>query len=153
VFFNTYAAIRRQRGGVGKSAMSLASLLFKARPKARRRHQVLELYQKKYPMKVKAALKASEFDTLNEAAQCRDEDSEWVDDEDEQSKENRLKEGQSKRMKVWRRVVQETWDAETEEVQTVIRELAKEEVQPVKSISTEDAEGEPAGRTPEEYQM
>ncbi|KAJ6595061.1 hypothetical protein DFH09DRAFT_1305742 [Mycena vulgaris] len=148
-FFNAFKKIREQRGGVSKSSSSLASILFKARPKGRRRHQVLEVYQKAYQPTVKAALKASEYDVLNEASQCRDEDGEWVDDDDDSAKMKRLKEAQSKQMSTWRRVVQAAWDAELQEVKEKVRQMAKTEV--VKQTDTVGG-ADDVERTPEEYQ-
>ncbi|KAJ6484288.1 hypothetical protein DFH09DRAFT_1106605 [Mycena vulgaris] len=127
-FYNEYAKVRRRRGGVAQSTISLAALLFKARPKSRRRHQVLELYQKIHEVKVRAALRNSEYDSLNEAAQCRDEDQEWIDDEDDEVKIKRISDARRRRMKVRRRVVQELWDAEDEEVHKTIRGMVKAEV-------------------------
>ncbi|KAJ7090005.1 hypothetical protein C8R44DRAFT_892192 [Mycena epipterygia] len=103
---------------------------FKARPKARRRHQ---------------ALMNSGYERENEAAQCRDNEGEWVDDDDDEVKMNRTAMARSNRMKIWRQVVQELWDAEPEEVQEKIREEAKKEVLPVKT----DEEVEDGERTPE----
>ncbi|KAJ7141046.1 hypothetical protein C8R44DRAFT_846932 [Mycena epipterygia] len=148
-FFNAYAKIRTQSGGVGKSALSLAATLFKARPKARRRHQVLEIYQKLYKVKVRAALMNSGYERENEAAQGRDNEGEWIDDDDDEVKMNRTAMARSNRMKIWRRVVQDLWDAEPEEVQENVREEAKKEVLPVKT----DEEGDDGERTPEEYEM
>ncbi|KAJ7107439.1 hypothetical protein C8R44DRAFT_885452 [Mycena epipterygia] len=148
-FFNAYAKIRTQSGGVGKSALSLAATLFKARPKARRRHQVLEIYQKLYKAKVRAALMNSGYERENEAAQCHDNEGEWVDDDDDEVKMNRMAMARSNRMKIWRQVVQELWDAEPEEVQEKIQEEAKKEVLPVKT----DEEVEDGERTPKEYEM
>ncbi|KAJ6522116.1 hypothetical protein DFH09DRAFT_1330759 [Mycena vulgaris] len=148
-FFNEHAKLQRQRGGVSQSTRSLAALLFKVRPKSRRRHQVLELYQKTYEAKVRAALRASEYDSLNEAAQCRDEDAQWIDDEDDAVKMKRVSEARKNRMKVRRRVVQEQWDAEDAGVQEKIREMVKKEeiVQPPETDVTDDE------RTPEAYQL
>jgi hypothetical protein len=110
---------------------------------------VLELYQKAYQPRVKAALKASEYDVLNEASQCRDEDGEWVDDDDDSAKMKRLKEARSKRMSTWRRVVQAAWDAEPEEVKEEVRQMAKTE-----GMKQTDTVGgvDDVERTPEEYQ-
>lgn len=149
-FNNRYAKIRAQRGGVGRSASSLAAMLFKAHPKRKRRHQVLEVYQMEHKDAVAAALKDSEYPALNEAAQCRDPDGEWVDDADDETKVKRVAEARRKRMKVKRRVVQQLWDQETEEVKEKIREKAKREVA-VPDVEPED--GEPKDRTPEEYQL
>ncbi|KAJ6523787.1 hypothetical protein DFH09DRAFT_1329823 [Mycena vulgaris] len=147
-FFNAYAKIRNRRGGVGRSSVSLAAQLFKARPKSRRRHQTLEVYQKVHKGKVQEALKKSEYDTLNEASQCRDEDGGWIDDDDDKLKMSRVASARSTRMKVWRRVVQELWDAEDEEVKEKIREMAKKEIlEPPKEVGVN---GE---RSPEQYQM
>ncbi|KAJ6471689.1 hypothetical protein DFH09DRAFT_1344137 [Mycena vulgaris] len=148
-FFNEHAKLQRQRGGVSQSTKSLAALLFKVRPKSRRRHQVLELYQKTYEAKVRAALRASEYDSLNEAAQCRDEDAQWIDDEDDAVKMKRVSEARKNRMKVRRRVVQEQWDAEDAGVQGKIREMVKKE-EIVQPPETDTTDGE---RTPEAYQL
>ncbi|KAJ7114689.1 hypothetical protein C8R44DRAFT_880775 [Mycena epipterygia] len=151
-FRNAYAKIRGQKGGVGKSALSLAALLFKARPKMRRRHQVLELYHKLFKAKVQAALKKTEYDQLNEAAECRDNDGVWVDDEDDELKMKRVTNARSQRMKIVRRVVRELWEEESEVLKQEIRESVKKEV--VVPEKVEAAEGEEAvERTPEEYQM
>ncbi|KAJ6523895.1 hypothetical protein DFH09DRAFT_1419135 [Mycena vulgaris] len=131
-FFNAYAKIRNQRGGVGQSSVSLAAQLFKARPKGRRRHQTLEVYQKVHKIKVQEALKKSEYDTLNEASQCRDEDGEWIDDDDDKVKMKRVASARSTRMKV----------------QDKIREMAKREV-----LEPPNEEGVNGERSPEQYQM
>ncbi|KAJ6452873.1 hypothetical protein DFH09DRAFT_1117524, partial [Mycena vulgaris] len=96
-----------------------------------------------------AALRASEYDSLNEAAQCRDEDAQWIDDEDDAVKMKRVSEARKNRMKVRRRVVQEQWDAEDAGVQGKIREIVKKEeiVQPPETDTTDDK------RTPEAYQL
>ncbi|KAJ7433336.1 hypothetical protein FB451DRAFT_1196250 [Mycena latifolia] len=141
-FFNGAAKIRAQRGGVGKSTLCLATLLFKARPKGRRRHQVLEVYQKVHHEKVKAVLRESEYDSLNEAALCRDDEGEWIDDEDDEVRMKRVSRTRSKQMK-------QVWDKEMEKVKEEIREMAKKEELPA---STVEEEGKPFERTPEEYQ-
>lgn len=122
------------------------------RPKARRRHQVLELYQKAYAPKINHALKASEYDTLNEAAQCRDDDGEWIDDDDDEIKMKRLVNAKSQRMSVRRRVIQELWDVEDERVKETLREQALKEVVSVSPTADVGEDGEPLERTPEEYQ-
>ncbi|KAJ7136892.1 hypothetical protein C8R44DRAFT_728837 [Mycena epipterygia] len=153
-FRNAYAKIRNQKGGVGKSVLSLAALLFKSRPKARRRHQVLELYHKLFKSKVHAALQQTEYERLNEAAECRDDDGVWVDDDDDEVKMRRVTNTRSQRMKVMRRVVQELWDAESEVLRQEVREAAaKEVVVPEKVVVSEGEEGANVERTPEEYQM
>ncbi|KAJ7120863.1 hypothetical protein C8R44DRAFT_877188 [Mycena epipterygia] len=153
-FRNAYAKIRNQKGGVGKSVLSLAALLFKSRPKARRRHQVLELYHKLFKSKVHAALQQTEYKRLNEAAECRDDDGVWVDDDDDEAKMRRVTNTRSQRMKVMRRVVQELWDAESEVLRQEVREAAaKEVVVPEKVVVSEGEEGANVERTPEEYQM
>ncbi|KAJ6575968.1 hypothetical protein DFH09DRAFT_1311424 [Mycena vulgaris] len=148
LFFNAYTKIRNQRGGVGRSSILLAAQLFKARPKGRRRHQTLEVYQKVHKIKVQEALRKSEYDALNEASQCRDEDGEWIDDDDDKVKMKRVASARSTRMKVWRRVVQELWDSEDEKVQDKIREMAKREV-----LEPPKEEGVNGERSPEQYQM
>ncbi|KAJ7471714.1 hypothetical protein B0H11DRAFT_2237264 [Mycena galericulata] len=148
-FNNRYA---KERGGAGRSARSMAAMLFKARPKRRRRHQVLEVYQMEHKEVVQEGLKNSEYDSLNEAAQCRDADGEWIDDEDDDAKTKRISDARSQRMKVKRRVVQELWDDEPEEVKERIREIAKREVVET-APDVESGEGETKERTPEEYQL
>ncbi|KAJ7101228.1 hypothetical protein B0H15DRAFT_796071 [Mycena belliarum] len=148
-FFNQFGKIRLQRGGVSRSTLSLAALLFKARPKGRRRHQVLEVYQKKYPEKVKGALRLSEYDSLNEATMCRDDEDQWIDDDDDEVKMKRVTETRSKRMKVLRRVVKECWELEPEEVRAAIREAAMNEKLPEPTV---EEEGKVFERTAFEYQ-
>ncbi|KAJ6457580.1 hypothetical protein DFH09DRAFT_1381742 [Mycena vulgaris] len=153
-FYNAYAKIRNQRGGVSRSPVSLAAMLFKARPKTKRRHQVLEVYQMVYKDKIKVALKKSEFDQLNEAAQCRDEDGEWIDDDDDKSKMQRVKDARRTRMQIQRRVVQEQWDAEGDAVREKMREMAqKEVVVPVQEEGEAEENGKTKERAPEAYQM
>ncbi|KAJ6491877.1 hypothetical protein DFH09DRAFT_1338412 [Mycena vulgaris] len=151
-FYNAYSKIRNQRGGVSRSPVSLAAMLFKAWPKIKRRHQVLEVYQMVYRDKIKAALKKSQFDKLNEAAQCRDEDGEWIDDDDDKTKMERVKDARRTRMKIQRRVVQEEWDAEAEVVKQKMREMAKKEVA-APAADEDDEDGKTKERTPEAYQM
>ncbi|KAJ6529042.1 hypothetical protein DFH09DRAFT_1327459 [Mycena vulgaris] len=151
-FYNAYSKIRNQRGGVSRSPVSLAAMLFKARPKIKRRHQVLEVYQMVYRDKIKAALKKSQFDKLNEAVQCRDEDGEWIDDDDDKTKMERVKDAWRTRMKIQRRVVQEEWDAEVEVVKQKMREMAKKEVA-APAADEDDEDGKTKERTPEAYQM
>ncbi|KAJ6524922.1 hypothetical protein DFH09DRAFT_1372085 [Mycena vulgaris] len=151
-FYNAYAKIRNQRGGVSRSPVSLAAMLFKARPKTKRRHQVLEVYQMVYKDKIKVALKKSEFDQLNEAAQCRDEDGEWIDDDDK-SKMQRVKDARRTRMQIQRRVVQEQWDAEGDAVREKMREMAQKEVVVPVQEEGEAENGKTKERAPEAYQM
>ncbi|KAJ7105437.1 hypothetical protein C8R43DRAFT_1140873 [Mycena crocata] len=151
-FKNGRDAIMRKRGAVNRSATSLAAMLFKKRPKRRRRHQVLEIYQKHYRAQIQAALRKTEYDTLNEAAQCRDEDGEWINDDDDTVKMMRVQGARKRCMMIFRRVVRECFEAEEEVVKEAMREEAKEEI-----VTTETPdrtqEGEGPERTPEEYQM
>ncbi|KAJ6539784.1 hypothetical protein DFH09DRAFT_1090105 [Mycena vulgaris] len=119
------------------------------RPKSKRRHQVLELYQKINDAKVRAALKASEYDSLNEAAQCRDEDAQWIDDDDDAVKMKRVSDARRNRMKVRRRIIQELWDAENAQVQGEIREMVKKE----EVVQPPEADAIDGERTPEAYQL
>ncbi|KAJ7039281.1 hypothetical protein C8F04DRAFT_1178830 [Mycena alexandri] len=152
-FFNSYAKIRKQRGGVSRSTSGLAAMLFKQHPKRKRRHQVLEVYQQQHKTTVKAALQESEYVELNEAAQRRTEDGEWIDDADDEEKAARLSSTRKKRMEVQRRVVRECWEAEDEAVQEEVRKKTRTEVR-VKPSEDEDPEdGQVPQRTPEEYQM
>ncbi|KAJ7710786.1 hypothetical protein B0H17DRAFT_1123895 [Mycena rosella] len=149
-FFNGYTKIRRQHG-TGNSAQSLAAFLFKARPKGRRQHQLLEVFQKLNKVKVKAALRRSEYDSLNEVSLCRNEEGEWVDNEDNEARLKRVTNTRSQRMRVWRRVVQEVWDEEPDEVKEKIGALSKKELA-VQPTPDEGENGEALERTPEEYQ-
>ncbi|KAJ7906477.1 hypothetical protein B0H13DRAFT_1880542 [Mycena leptocephala] len=152
-FNNGYTALVKKRGGVSHSTSSLAATLFKARPKRKRRHQVLEVYQKEYKATVQQALSALEFETMNEAAQCRDDDGDWIDDNDDEIKVKRISEARRQRMKVHRRVVQELWDNEDESVKERIRERAKQEVVVAEATEMEEVDGKIPERTPEEYQL
>ncbi|KAJ6527049.1 hypothetical protein B0H19DRAFT_1275367 [Mycena capillaripes] len=153
-FKNGHAKIVKQRGGVSRSASSLAATLFKARPKRKRRHQVLELYQKEKKAAVQAALRDSKYDTLNDAAQCRDEDGEWIDDDDDELKVKRITVARKQQMKIYRRVVQALWDKEEETLKERIRELARQEiVVPEATTDVESVDGKIPERTPEEYQL
>ncbi|KAJ7020998.1 hypothetical protein C8F04DRAFT_1315475 [Mycena alexandri] len=152
-FFNAYGKIRKQRGGVSRSTSGLAAMLFKRHPKRTRRHQILEVYQKDHKTTVKAALQESEYVELNEAAQRCTEDGEWMDDDDEEAKAERLDKARKECMKVQRRVVRECWEAEDEAVQEEVREKTRAEVR-VKPSEDEDPEdGQVPQRTLEEYQM
>lgn len=111
----------------------------------------MEVYQKEYPEKIQAGLRSSEYDTLNEAAECRDDDGDWIDDEDDEAKVKRISSARSRRMKVFRRVRQQCWDDEPDDVKDGIRELAKKEVVPEKKEEDDDG-NEPQERTPEEFQ-
>ncbi|KAJ6597136.1 hypothetical protein DFH09DRAFT_1072043 [Mycena vulgaris] len=127
-FYNAHAKIRNQRGGVSRSSSSLAAMLFKARPKRGRRHQ------------------------------CRDDDGEWIDDEDDKAKMARVSQARRTRMQIKCRVVQEQWDAEPDEVKNEVRERAKNEVAgPVEEDEVagpvEEDEDGTKERTPEAYQM
>ncbi|KAJ7677651.1 hypothetical protein B0H17DRAFT_1139521 [Mycena rosella] len=154
-FYNEAAKIRKKRGGVSRSSLSLAAMLFKQRPKAKRRHQVLEVYQKEQKEKIRDALSKSGYDKLNEATQCRTEDGDWVDDDDDEVKMKRLATARKERMQLFRRVVQQVWDSETEAVKQGIREKAQKEVVPPATTDEmlEGVEGAETERTPQEYQM
>ncbi|KAJ7178246.1 hypothetical protein C8R46DRAFT_1212944 [Mycena filopes] len=149
-FFNGYAKIRTGRGGIRRSTSSLAAMLFKSHPKRRRRHQVLEVFQQDHAEKIQAALQASEYPQLNEAAQCRTEDGVWIDDCDDKVKTQRLQTARRRRMEVQRRVVQECWDVASEAVKEAVREKAKTEITVPDPDPDDDEQGE---RTPEEYQL
>ncbi|KAJ6548895.1 hypothetical protein B0H19DRAFT_1074700 [Mycena capillaripes] len=149
-FYNGCAKLKEIGGG--RRPISLAASLFKALPKRKRRHQVLELYQKDNKAKIQSALRESEYDKLNEAAQCRDDDGEWIDDTDDDAKTKRITDARKKRMTVFRRVIQEQWESEEPEVQKNFREMAKREVV-VPESKPEDEEEEGRERTPEEYQL
>ncbi|KAJ7239294.1 hypothetical protein C8J57DRAFT_1528251 [Mycena rebaudengoi] len=126
---------------------SLASILFKARAKRRRHHQVSEVYHKHNLLRVKEELKARGMDELNEAVQGRDDDGEWIDDDDDAVRMKRVQEAKTARMKLTRQVVDDLFKAEPEEVQEKFRKMAREEVLPVLE---EPEEG--ATRSPEDYQ-
>ncbi|KAJ7817076.1 hypothetical protein B0H13DRAFT_2379941 [Mycena leptocephala] len=139
-FNNGYTALVKKRGGVSRSTSSLAATLFKARPKRKHRHQVLEVYQKEYKATVQQALSASEFETMNEAAQCRDDDGDWINDNDDEIKVKRISEARRQRMKVHHRVVQELWDNEDESVKERIQERAKQEVVVAEATEMEEVD-------------
>ncbi|KAJ7155292.1 hypothetical protein C8R46DRAFT_1227243 [Mycena filopes] len=149
-FFNGYAKVRNGRGGIHRSTSSLAAMLFKSRPKGRRRHQVLEVLQQDYAEDIQAALQASEYPQLNEAAQCRTEDGVWIDDRDDQVKTHRIQTARRRCMEVQRRVVQECWDVATEALKEAVREKAKKEIIVPDPDADDDEQRE---RTPEEYQL
>jgi hypothetical protein len=90
---------------------------------------------------------------MNEAAQCRDDDGDWIDDNDDEIKVKRISEARRQRMKVHRRVVQELWDNEDESVKERIRERAKQEVVVAEATEMEEVDGKIPERTPEEYQL
>lgn len=125
-------------------------MLFKQLPKHKRRHHVLEVYQQDHKSTVKAALQGSEYVHLNEASQRRTEDGEWIDDEDEEEKNERLHDARSQRMTVQRRVIRECWEAEDEAVQQEVVAKARAEKAPGTEAEKDVEDGE---RTPEEYQM
>ncbi|KAK7030016.1 hypothetical protein R3P38DRAFT_3188955 [Favolaschia claudopus] len=150
--YNIFGKLSAQRGGVSRSAHSLASTLFKKYPKRRRRHQVLEVYAREHKAEVQQALDVAGFTDLNEAAMCRDEDGTWVDDNDSDIKKKRIEAARSERMKVYRRVLQESFDGAAFQVQEAMRRLAAEEVVKPGPTSSEE-EGEDAERTPEECQL
>ncbi|KAJ6455091.1 hypothetical protein C8R47DRAFT_1082891 [Mycena vitilis] len=151
-FKNGYSKIRKQRGGVARSASSLAAVLFKSFPKRKRRLQVLEVYQKQNKAALKTALRDSEYDALNEAAQCRGDDGEWVDDEEDSIRVQRITAARKQRMKVFRRVVQQMWELEPEEYQESIRALWRDQI-PETTTTQEPEDGTTTERTPEEYQL
>ncbi|KAJ7689142.1 hypothetical protein B0H17DRAFT_1202504 [Mycena rosella] len=115
--------------------------------------RVLEVYQRLHKLTVKEALRRSEYDSLNEAAQCRDEDGEWIDDEDDAVKMTRISGARRERMKVWRRVLQQAWDDEEEEVKEEVRRIAREEVVVQPTVDEAGEDGKPRERTPQEYQL
>ncbi|KAJ7093339.1 hypothetical protein B0H15DRAFT_947477 [Mycena belliarum] len=124
-FYNGHAKLKKKRGGVGRSSSSLAAMLFKSRPRRRRRHQVLEVYQRDFLDKIRKALNDTEFDQLNEAASCRDEEGEWIDDDDD------------------------LWDEESEEVKAIVRKTVRDEVLPMIEVDDD----EKVDRSAEEYQL
>ncbi|KAJ7657644.1 hypothetical protein DFH06DRAFT_1131426 [Mycena polygramma] len=151
-FKNGYSKIKKQRGGVARSASSLAAVLFKSFPKRKRRLQVLEVYQKQNKAALKTALRDSEYDALNEAAQCRGDDGEWVDDEEDSIRVKRIAEARKQRMKVFRRVIQQMWELEPEEYQESIRALWRDQI-PETTTTQETEDGTTTERSPEEYQL
>ncbi|KAK6978074.1 hypothetical protein R3P38DRAFT_3236168 [Favolaschia claudopus] len=151
--YNIYAKAAGQRGGISRSAHSLAGTLFKKYPKRRRRHQVLEVFAKEHKTDVQTALDAAGFAALNEAAMCRDDEGAWIDDNDPDIRKKRVEAARSDRMKLYRRVLQECFDAAAEEIQEDMRKKASEEmVRPKTTLPDTDEEGD-VDRTPEEYQL
>ncbi|KAK7029969.1 hypothetical protein R3P38DRAFT_3188894 [Favolaschia claudopus] len=158
--YNIYAKAGGQRGGISRSAHSLAGTLFKKYPKRRRRHQVLEVYAKEYKVEVQKALDGAGFTELNEAFMCRDDDGAWVDDNDPDIRKKRVDAARSDRMKLYRRVLQECFDGANNEIQEEMRKKASEEVvrpkvaTPKLSEAEDSEEGDDdVERTPEEYQL
>lgn len=112
------------------------------------------MYQKERKQAITSALRNTEYDSLNEAAQCRDDEGEWIDEDDDEAKTRRISAARKKRLQLRRRVVQTLWDGEPEDVKAKFRQLAKKPVvqsgEGEKSSEGEEGESE---RTPEEYQM
>ncbi|KAJ7271757.1 hypothetical protein C8J57DRAFT_1507670 [Mycena rebaudengoi] len=147
-FRNETSKLKRAgRGGGTAPRASLAGLLFKARAKRRRHHQVLEVYQKRNAERLKERLAVRGFNKLNEATQARDKEGEWIDDDDSEARMIRVRDASVARMKLTREVVKEMFDEETQATQDEYRKWAKEEVLP-------QIEDTPEGgkRRPEEYQ-
>jgi uncharacterized protein YfcZ (UPF0381/DUF406 family) len=148
-FFNGAKALKKKPGVSSPSHLSLAARLFKMRPKRRRRHQVLEVYQMEYREKLQEKLQISKFASLNEAAVCQNADGEWIDDADDEARMARITSARSERFSLQRSVAQKAWDEEPEEVKARIHEIARKEGGVTLSEETRD-NGE---RTPEEYQV
>ncbi|KAJ7145496.1 hypothetical protein C8R46DRAFT_1232098 [Mycena filopes] len=151
--FNNYHQ-GKKRGASG-NARSLAASLFRAIPKRKRRHQVLEVFQIEFKEEITSRLATTtDYCALNEAARCRDEEGQWVDDADDDARTKRINQACRERQAIRRRVVEEMWEELEEEEKERIRYKAKNEVvAPAPTAVVADEDGNFPERTPEEYQM
>ncbi|KAJ6507642.1 hypothetical protein DFH09DRAFT_1101032 [Mycena vulgaris] len=139
----TVAAVQRS------STDSLDSLLFKKEVR-KRVHHPAEVWQKLHPAEVAAALRDAGYFELNEE-HASGEANDWVNESDS-TKLARIKAHQSKRMRVWTRVVAALFDQATDEEKASIHEIIEAERKELEEEKQKRKGGDGEQR-PEQYQQ
>ncbi|KAJ6449176.1 hypothetical protein DFH09DRAFT_1352745 [Mycena vulgaris] len=139
----TVAAVQRS------STDSLDSLLFKKEVR-KRVHHPAEVWQKLHPAEVAAALRDAGYFELNEE-HASGEANDWVNESDS-TKLARIKAHQSKRMRVWTRVVAALFDQATDEEKASIHEIIEAERKELEE-EKQKRKGGDGEQTPEQYQQ
>ncbi|KAK7022548.1 hypothetical protein R3P38DRAFT_2780549 [Favolaschia claudopus] len=148
---NRQKLVSASNGAADSAIAAVLSRILKLGPTKRQRaHQPIEIFQKRNPELIRAALVEAGYDLLNRRND-EDEDDDWTD-ESEDSPAARAKVLKSQRMRLRTRVVRGLWDeADPEEREAVDEELEAEKGRLAEGASAEKPEDELPG-TPAERQ-
>ncbi|KAJ7900460.1 hypothetical protein B0H13DRAFT_1883539, partial [Mycena leptocephala] len=135
------ALTRRRRNDVSHSPASIAHMLFRQKPARRsRRHQPIELFQKRNAIILREELTEAGYDKINEETAAAEDEDGWIDES----------ERQKRRMGLRVQVTQRMWAAADPEERAACERLAAEEKLPSTAGAVTSNDGEP---TPEQRQM
>jgi hypothetical protein len=144
------ALTRRRRNGVSHSPASIAHMLFRQKPARRsRRHQPIELFQKRNAIILREELTEAGYDKINEETAAAEDEDGWID-ESESTANTRIKDARKRRMGLRVQVTQRMWAAADPEERAACERLAAEEKLPSTAGAVTSNNGEP---TPEQRQM
>ncbi|KAK7013043.1 hypothetical protein R3P38DRAFT_3581750 [Favolaschia claudopus] len=153
-FRNNRAKLVSATNGAADTAMAgLLNRILKLGPqKKQRAHQAIEVFQKRNPELIKAALVDAGYDLLNKTGDD-DEEDDWTDESDD-SPAARLKMNKSDRMRLRTRVVHALWkEVSPEEREAVMEDLAAEKAKAHEKAAAAGAqEGTESPGTPTERQ-
>ncbi|KAK7028746.1 hypothetical protein R3P38DRAFT_3394725 [Favolaschia claudopus] len=153
-FRNNRAKLVSATNGAADTAIAglLNRILKLGPPKKQRAHQAIEVFQKRNPELIKAALVDAGYDLLNKTGDD-DEEDDWTD-ESEDSPAARLKTNKSDRMRLRTRVVHALWkEVSPEEREAVMEDLAAEKAKAHEKAAAAGAqEGTESPGTPTERQ-
>ncbi|KAK7039795.1 hypothetical protein R3P38DRAFT_3391214 [Favolaschia claudopus] len=153
-FRNNRAKLVSATNGAADTAMAgLLNRILKLGPqKKQRAHQAIEVFQKRNPELIKAALVDAGYDLLNKTGDD-DEEDDWTDESDD-SPAARLKMNKSDRVRLRTRVVHALWkEVSPEEREAVMEDLAAEKAKAHEKAAAAGAqEGTESPGTPTERQ-
>jgi hypothetical protein len=130
----------------------MGALLFRRKAKRSRKLQVIEVYQKDNKQRIGERLRARGYDQLNEETMGK-EGGVWVDTETSDTVLQRMKQTNTRRMKMRREVVAEAWGTETEERKEYYRGLAaKQRKKGIEAAADCDGNDDELRRRPEALQ-
>lgn len=128
-------------------------LIGRTRPRGRRVHQPVEIFQKRNKDQIQMCLAERGHNAMNEAARRQERDE--GDEETREEQETQVKMSRAERMRLRISVVSELWAGASEEERADVhsevareREALKREQQRI-----EEASGTGEKRTPEQYQL
>ncbi|KAK7028434.1 hypothetical protein R3P38DRAFT_3190020 [Favolaschia claudopus] len=123
---NRAKLVSANNSGADSAIASMLARILKLGPAKRgRAHQAVEVFQKRNPELIKAALIAAGYDLLNKKNEA-DEEDDWAD-ESEETPAAQLKRNKSQRMRLRTKVVHGLWkEASPEEREAVMEDLEAE---------------------------
>jgi hypothetical protein len=133
---------------MGHSPASIAHALFRQKPTCRsRRHQPIELFQKRNTNLVREQLTEAGYDKINEETAAAEDEDGWVD-ESESTAATRIKDARKRRMGLRVQITQQLWAAADPEERATCERLAAAEKLPSTAgpLTTDDAEPTPEQR-------